>query len=300
MDFGRVSQGELEKIDFTLPAEPGWNAGILPGNRAATPQVYIGCPKWGVKEWLGKIYPKGTKDTSFLDQYVRHFNAIELNATHYKVYGADTIERWAAKAKGLPFKFCPKIPQAISHYSSFVQVSDMTNDFLAGITAFENHLGPVFLQVSEKFTPSRRQNLFQYIAQWPKDVQLFLEVRHPEWFENVAIFTELLAFLKEQKVGLVITDTSGRREATHLHLTIPICFIRFVANSLHPTDYTRIDAWIQRLTDWVNKGVQEIYFFVHMPDEAYSPELSVYITDKLNEACGLHLKKPAFIQHSLF
>lgn len=300
MDFGGVTPRELDHISFSLAAEPSWNSQILTGERDPQLQVYMGSPRWGVKEWLGKIYPKGSKDTQFLDHYVQHFGAIELNATHYQVYGADMIERWAQKAKGRNFKFCPKVPQSISHYSSFQQVDDITNNFLAGIVAFEEYLGPVFLQVSEKYAPSRRDNLFRYIASLPKDVQFFLEVRHPDWFSDTAVFNELLTFLKEQKVGFVITDTAGRRDCAHMHLTVPIAFIRFVANSLHPTDYTRIDNWVKRLAYWVENGIQEIYFFIHTHNEAHSPELAVYAADKLNKTCGLKIQKPVFLQQSLF
>jgi hypothetical protein len=33
-----------------------------------------------------------------------------------------------------------------------------------------------------------------------------------------------------------------------------------------------------------------------MEDELYSPELIVYLTDKLNAACGLQLAPPRFIE----
>ncbi len=33
----------------------------------------------------------------------------------------------------------------------------------------------------------------------------------------------------------------------HMHLTMPKAFVRFVANSMHQTDYTRLDAWIERI-----------------------------------------------------
>ncbi|BAV09727.1 Uncharacterized conserved protein YecE, DUF72 family [Filimonas lacunae] len=301
MDFGKVTAKELDQINFTLPADPAWNQQILPSNRDRNLQVYIGSPRWGVKEWLGKIYPKGIKDTQFLDYYVHQFNTIELNATHYQVFEPETISRWAEKAIGVPFfKFCPKFPQSISHYSSFENVEDTTNKFLAGIVEFKHHLGPVFLQVSEKYSPERRDQLFNYIASLPKDVRFFLEVRHQDWFSGAKVFLELLQFLKEQKVGLVITDTAGRRDCAHMHLSVPVCFVRFVANSLHPTDYTRIDEWVNRLTYWIEKGVQEIYFFIHTHNEVHSPELAVYLINKLNEATGLKLKKPELLQQTLF
>ena len=81
-----------------------------------------------------------------------------------------------------------------------------------------------------------------------------------------------------------------------MYLTVPKTFIRYVGNSLHKTDYTRIDAWVKRMKYWMAHGMKELYFFMHMHDEATSPELTVYLVDKLNAACGLHLEKPKFIE----
>src|SRR5829696_7591551 len=104
MDFGRVSEDELSHINFSLPKEPQWNKRFFKG-RIESPKVYIGCAKWGRKEWIGKIYPKGTKDAQFLDEYVKHYNCIEFNATHYKLYDGAAIKKWAAKTNGSDFLF---------------------------------------------------------------------------------------------------------------------------------------------------------------------------------------------------
>ena len=61
------------------------------------------------------------------------------------------------------------------------------------------------------------------------------------------------------------------------------------------TDYTRIDAWIERMKYWLNKGIDDIYFFMHMHNEATSPELTVYLVDKMNKECELNLIKPKFV-----
>ena len=72
-------------------------------------------------------------------------------------------------------------------------------------------------------------------------------MRHPAWFAKKEIKYELFDTLKKLKMGAVITDTSGRRDCAHMHLPIPKAFIRYVGNSLHPTDYTRIDDWVKRV-----------------------------------------------------
>jgi uncharacterized protein YecE (DUF72 family) len=295
MDFGKVPENELNKVDFSLPKEPAFNKQVLKGTPAKNPKIYLGCAKWGRKEWLGKIYPPKTKEKDFLQHYVQHYNSIELNATHYKVYDADTIARWDEKAKGQDFKFCPKMVNSVTHFGSLSNKQPITDNFLEGVLAFGKHLGPIFIQVSDRFTPNRRDELFNYLSSLPRDLQFFLEVRHPDWFADKAVREDMFSSLRKLKMGAVITDTAGRRDCAHMHLTIPKAFIRYVGNSLHPTDFTRTDAWVKRIKYWLDKGLQELYFFMHMHNEATSPELTVYLVDALNKKCKLKLKQPQFI-----
>ncbi|TAL51418.1 MAG: DUF72 domain-containing protein [Chitinophagaceae bacterium] len=295
MEFGRVPEDELNSVNFSLPAEPADNKKILEGRKNKNVKVYIGCAKWGRTEWVGKIYPPKTKEKDFLQHYVEHYNCIELNATHYKIYGATGISKWRDKAKGRDFLFCPKMYQGVTHRGSLKGKEFITTEFFRGIVAFEEHLGPIFVQVSDSFSPNRKKELFDYLASLPKDLQFFLEVRHPAWFVKPEIQKEMFETLSSLNIGAVITDTAGRRDCAHMHLTIPKAFIRYVGNSLHPTDYTRTDAWIERMKYWLDHGLRELYFFMHMHDEATSPELTVYLVDKINKVCGLNLQKPEFI-----
>lgn len=299
MEFGRVPEIELTSIDFSLPAEPDFNKMVLKGKPAKQPRVYVGCAKWGRTEWVGKIYPPKTKEKDFLQHYVEHYNCIELNATHYKVYGEAGIRKWAEKAKGKDFLFCPKMYKGVTHFGNLKGKEFISNEFLRGIVGFEKHLGPIFVQVSDSFSPKRKEELFTYLKSLPTDLQFFLEVRHPDWFAREKDKEDMFNFLKENNMGAVITDTAGRRDCAHMHITIPKTFIRYVGNSLHSSDYTRIDAWIERMKYWLDKGMEELYFFMHMHDEATSPELTVYLVDRLNKECRLDLMKPKFIDTTL-
>ncbi|HMG68940.1 MAG TPA: DUF72 domain-containing protein [Chitinophagaceae bacterium] len=296
MEFGRVPVNELFKIDFKLPPDPAFNKEILKGKPVGKPKVYVGCAKWGRPEWIGKIYPLKTKEKDFLTHYVHHYNSIELNATHYKIYGPTGIRNWASKAKGRDFLFCPKMFQGVTHRGKLLQKDFIFNEFLRGIVAFEEHLGPLFIQVNETFSPKRMDELFTFLRSLPTDLQFFLEVRHRDWFGKKEIREVLFTTLKDLKMGAVITDTSGRRDCAHMYLTIPKAFIRYVGNSLHKTDFSRIDDWVTRIKYWQDHGLMELYFFMHMHDEATSPELTVYLVDELNKVCGLDLQKPKFIK----
>ncbi len=245
MKFGNVPVQALPSIDFTLPPDPVMNASVLKGKRLPVPKVYIGCSNWGHKSWVNKVYPPKTPATKFRELYPLYFHATELNATHYAIYPPDVIAKWAEPARGRDFKFCPKFPQSISHYSSFVKVEGQTDGFINGISAFGENLGPAFLQVSDLFSPVKKEPLFEYLASLPDDLDVFVEFRHPDWFTQAgSLFPQIRALGR----GLVITDTPGRRDCTHMYLTVPRLFLRFVSNSDHPSTYGRITDWAKRIS----------------------------------------------------
>ena len=295
MEFGRVTLKELDIIDFSLPKEPAFNKNILSGKKVANPKIYVGCAKWGRKEWVNKIYPKGTPEKDFLKLYVENFNSIELNATGYKTPTYEQAKAWADKAKGKDFLFCPKLVRFIIPNDNSATLRQNINDFLESSKGFGKHLGPFFLLLMENYAPTKAKTLFNFLHDFPKDNQLFVELRHQEWYSEKKNLDELLKEFSLQNKGLIITDTAGRRDMAHMHLTVPKTFVRFVGNSLHKSDFTRLDDWADRIKYWLDKGLEELYFFIHMHDEAQSPEIAVYIVEQLNKKCKLNLLPPKWM-----
>ena len=297
MEFGRVLPEELPLVDFTLPPDPALTVKTLAESKTGKPlEVHVGLAKWGRKEWVGKIYPPKTKDANFLDEYVKHFDCIELNATFYNIYPAATIAKWKAKADAMPgFKFCPKFSQSISHIRRLKNADEITTQYYEGILAFGDNLGPLFLQVGDNFTPKSFPDLKLYLEQLPKDIPVFLELRHKEWYATPEFRKQIFDLLHELNIGAVITDASGRRDVVHMELPTPHAFIRFVGNSLHTTDYARVDEWVMRIKQWQQMGLQSVWFFMHQHDERYSPELADYVIDELNKALGINMMRPTFL-----
>jgi uncharacterized protein YecE (DUF72 family) len=289
MEFGELPIKELEKIKFKLPADPIENAEVLKKAKAKQQKVYVGCAKWGRKEWLGSLYPKGTKEKDFLGEYGRHYNSIELNATSYKFPSAEQIESWVSKIHTNGFKFCPKAHQGMSFAKTGPNKARLTKDFIDIIRSFGDMLGPVFITIKTSFKEADMPEFLDWLASLPKDIDFFVELRDEMFFADSKFQKKFFDSLIKLKIGSVITDTSGRQDVCHMHLTTPKTFIRFVGNSLHSSDYPRIDNWVTRIKKWLDGGIEEIYFFMHMHDEGRSPELSQYVVDQLNKKCKLKL-----------
>lgn len=297
MEFGRVTEQELPLIDFTLPPDPAFTRETLAAADKSQPlQVHVGCAKWGRKEWVGQIYPPKTKDANFLDEYVKHFDCIELNATFYQVYSAETIAKWKQKAdSNLNFKFCPKFSQSISHIRRLKNADEITTTYYEGIMAFGDKLGPLFLQLSDNFTPKSLPELTAYLEHLPTDVPVYVEIRHKDWFAVPENREAVFSLFERLNIGSIITDATGRRDCVHMTLPTPHAFIRFVGNGLHPTDYARCDKWVDRIADWKKQGLQSVWFFMHQHDEQFSPRLCDYVIEKLNKKLGMKIHRPQFI-----
>ena len=293
MEFGKISPEALADTKFVLPSDRPETMRILGGRPAANPQVFVGCAKWGRKDWIGRIYPPGTKEDDFLPLYAKHFNSIELNATFYKIPSYKQAQEWKSKV-GKNFLFTPKISNSISHIHRLKNVGERLGWFLKGIEGFEENLGPVFLMLHPGMGPKTLGTIEAFIQQLPEKIRLFVEFRHEGWYEEEA-FQSVFDMLERNGAGAVITDVAGRRDCLHMRLTTPEAFIRFVGNDLHPTDYTRIDAWAQRLKSWMDSGLQRVYFFLHENEEVHSPVIARYAIQQFNKHCGTNLPEPVFV-----
>jgi uncharacterized protein YecE (DUF72 family) len=178
-------------------------------------------------------------------------------------------------------------------------VESETNEFLESLVGFGDKLGHSFMQFDEHFGIQNFDLLRRYLEYLPRDFKVCVEFRHQDWFKDSTVGEETYQLLKALKVGFVITDTSGRRDVLHTRLTTPVAFIRFVGNNLHPTDFKRIDDWVERIAKWIEDGIETIYFFIHNHEELNSPELCKYTIQKLNTAANLNLALPKLINSNL-
>jgi uncharacterized protein YecE (DUF72 family) len=143
--------------------------------------------------------------------------------------------------------------------------------------------------------PQTLERIETFIQSLPSTVKVYTELRHPDWFADAETFQRVFSMFEKNKCAAAITDAAGRRDCVHMRLTTPQAFIRFVGNDLHPTDYRRIDDWVQRIKSWMQQGIHQVYFFMHQNEEINSPELCKYFIQQLNLHCGTAIPEPQFV-----
>lgn len=288
MKFGQVDNPD--NIDFSLPQDHPDTAKVLARHKDenAPFEVFVGCAKWNKTDLKG-FYPRGTKDE--LGYYSSQFNSIELNATFYKSPNRQQVATWAAKTPE-KFKFFPKIPQTVSHFNRLQNVKQQTEEFCDALGQFEEKLGMAFLQMPDNFHPKYFDRVVSFVESFPKEIPLAVEMRHADWFADPAIADELQRLLQANGVSHVVVDTAGRRDMLHMRLSTDAAFIRYVGANA-PSDYRRLDDWIEKIASWRALGLRKLYFFVHQNIEKESPLLSAHFIKGLNEKFGLSLNIPA-------
>ena len=114
--------------------------------------LYLGCPVWSFKGWVGNFYPKGTQPKDFLREYAHRVTTIEGNTTFYAIPASKTIESWVEQTPE-SFKFCLKIPKAISHNGTLKDYIDRAAEFVNIMRPLASKLGPMFLQLPPSYSP---------------------------------------------------------------------------------------------------------------------------------------------------
>lgn len=287
MKFGKVEQPEL--VDFTLPEDHPDTEVVLRGLEDKSPfQIHVGCAKWNKKD-LKNFYPRGTKDE--LAYYSTQFNSIELNATFYRIFPAETYQKWKEKTPE-NFTFFPKIVQNVSHLRRLNDQAYPILDQYLGVTSqLDEKLGTLFLQMHNNFAPKDWDRVVRFVEKWPKEFRLAMEFRHTDWFNDEKVAQELYHLLEENGIANILVDTAGRRDIMHMRLTNDEAFVRYVGAN-HESDYTRLDDWVTRIGEWKEQGLKKVNFFVHQNMELESPLLSVHFIKKLNERFDLGLTVP--------
>lgn len=291
MKFGAVE--DPGKIDFTIPADHPETAKVLKrASKSDGLEVYVGCAKWNKKD-LKNFFPKGTKDE--LAYYATQFNGIELNATFYRLFPAETFDKWYATVPE-NFRFFPKLEQSISHFQRLKDVQETVERNVENMRHLREKLGMVFLQMADNFAPKDFDRVGRFVENWKSGVPLAIELRHPAWYSDPAVSNRLYGLLEEHDVAHILVDTAGRRDLMHMRLTTPTAFVRWVGANEPRSDRERLEKWIEQIARWKKAGLQRLFFFVHQNDEQESPALAAHFIKRLNKKIGTTVPIPRTLE----
>ena len=256
----------------------GWSEPVSGG------EVRYGTAGWSFPDWYGPFYPArhelpadggpgplfggplapppdpdvGLCRRDPLAFYARWFDAVEVNASFYRIPEPGTVERWVrttARSEGPPFLFAFKLPSGFTHERAPLERQEL-RAFRTCLEPVQGAgvLGAVLAQFPHSFRwgEAAREHLGRVIAAL-SDLPLVVEVRHRSWEEEAA-----LEHLRRSGAALCNVDqppVDGSMLAPAARVTTPrLAYVR-----LHGRN---VRSWFAR-----DAGRDARYDYLYGPDE---------------------------------
>ncbi len=257
--------------------------------------LFLGCPIWAFKGWVGNFYPERTKASEYLREYAKRLTTIEGNTTFYAVPAEDTILQWAA-ATPETFRFCFKLPKAVSHSGTLADRVDAAHEFIQAMSPFGARLGPMFLQLPPRYSPHMLDDLRTFLEAWPRALRLAVEVRHQAWYDSphnealnellagynmarVVIDTRPIRSLDGDKIlegSVYQTLLAARRRKPNVPVTpertADFLFVRYIGHPQLAINAPLLDEWATYLVSQMELGA-DAYVICHSPENLTAPWL---------------------------
>lgn len=257
----------------------------------------IGCAIWAYKNWVGDLFPPKSRASDFLSLYSHRFTCVEGNTTFYSVPNTETVARWAVETPP-GFKFCPKLPKKLTHNGLLEPSLTEALKFLELMQGLGDRLGPLMLQLPPSYSPSRLHDLTNFLSRWSKtEAPLVVEVRHLEWFREPHK-SHLNAMLEDLAIGRVVLDTrpvyecendpqiGSERKKPNVPLqpitTANVALIRYISHPNLELNEQYLQEWTEHVDRYLKQNIQ-VYFFVHCPVEARSPQTARHFQQLLEQ-----------------
>jgi uncharacterized protein YecE (DUF72 family) len=241
---------------------------------------------WANKDWVGRLFSREAKSQDFLAQYSRVFSTVEGNTVFYALPSAETVTRWGEETPA-GFRFCMKIPQAISHEKMLQGTQEELQTFLERFAPIEDRLGAHFLLLPKSFQPTHLGLLEAFLQQMPQGASCAVEVRDPVFFAGAAE-RRLNELLHRYGADRVILDSRGvyrafaenpnlkttRRRKPLLpvkaYVTAKQPFVRLICHPRWEENLDLMAYWADVVIHWLKQDLRP-YLFFHTPEDIEAP-----------------------------
>ena len=252
---------------------------------------FLGCAVFSYPKWKGILFESYLPKENYLQCYAKSFHSVEGNSCFYGIPTRETLQRWKEQIPN-SFHFVPKIPRDFSHQGMIFSHWNPIHEFVILMrTELSDNLGCFLLQLPPSYSPEYGHDLSRFLNQWRRNIEtpVCVELRHPDWFvspnqERINIM------LTKMNISRVILDTrpifqseddpqnTCKNKKPNLPVffdtTSQICVVRYIAHPNLENNEPYLDEWSRIVIQWLREN-KKVYFFVHCPDETYSPNVAL-------------------------
>ena len=222
-------------------------------------EILIGTSGYSYNEWLGCVYPEGTKQKDFLGCYSQLFPTVELNFSYYKMPDAKGLSKMLADG-GENLTFAIKAHKTLTHEINPGLWESEAKTYKTAIEPLleAKRLEAVLFQFpySFKYEDDNRRYLDKLLKYFD-GVPLAVEFRKADWYSG-----KVIDGMKSREVSLVSLDMPElpKLPPSMDVVTAPVAYIRLHGRNSEAwwgeDDHARydylytdaeMDAWAQRI-----------------------------------------------------
>lgn len=164
-------------------AVPPSPCGLVPGGESPA-GLSTGACSFTHESWSGSFYPASLPGPARLGYYARFFDAVEVDATFYRVPSASTVDRWLASVPPR-FAFGLKAPRSLTH-DALLSLDDPLarrdwEALLALLSRFGEGRVSLLLQLGPGTGPEKAARLDRVLSTLPPGALCAVELRHAGW-----------------------------------------------------------------------------------------------------------------------
>jgi uncharacterized protein YecE (DUF72 family) len=218
--------------------------------------LYIGASGYSYDDWKGRFYPPTLPRDQMLDYYADRFNAVEINATFYRIPPLATMRTLLSRAADR-LCFAIKANQALTHQGDRTPATCAAMLRVIEPIRDAGRLGAILFQFPFRFhcTSENRARIGE-LARSFSGLPLAVEIRHNSWDRP-----EGWSFFRDRGLSRCVTDLprlSGL-PAPSTELTGPIAYVRLHGrnaakwfNAERPSDPYDYHYGRDELASWVD------------------------------------------------
>lgn len=187
--------------------------------------TYVGTSGYSYADWVGTVYPEGTRKNEYLSRYTTLFNFVELNFSYYAMPSARVLEGLQNKVDE-NFRFTLKGHRSMTHEKGG-DLPSLCSAFIEGTSPLREagSLTSILLQFPYSFHYNRENRVhLDTLCSCLEELPLQIEFRNTDWFRP-----RVVEELRKRSVGIVVSDYPALEGLPDFcpRITSSIVYVRF-------------------------------------------------------------------------